>query len=175
MSHSRPRGLTKLIRNVRLELDAGPPTARTITAVMGAVSEAIEDPDLLQPEQRVPDLERYRQHVLHVEEDGSFSVVALVWNPGQATPIHDHRAWCVVGVIEGEESEVRFRPGPDGNSLVPTCTAINRAGSVQGLVFADEIHYVANRGESLAVSLHVYGTDLTRFASSIRRRYECEI
>jgi predicted metal-dependent enzyme (double-stranded beta helix superfamily) len=175
MSDSRSLGLTKLIWNVRHEIDGSLPTARTMTAVMEAVREAIEDPDLLLPEQRVPDLERYRQHVLHVEADGSFSVVALVWGPGQATPVHDHRAWCVVGVIEGEESEVRFRRGPDGTSLVPTCTAINRAGCVQGLLVPDEIHAVANRGEGVAVSLHVYGTDLSRFASSIRRRYECEV
>jgi predicted metal-dependent enzyme (double-stranded beta helix superfamily) len=37
----------------------------------------------------------YRCHLLHAEPDGSFSVVALVWRPGQATPIHDHVTWCV--------------------------------------------------------------------------------
>jgi predicted metal-dependent enzyme (double-stranded beta helix superfamily) len=174
MSGPQSTSLAKLIRHVKETVVVGPPTVRTIAAVMDAVREAIEAPDLLRPEQRLPDLGRYRQHMLHVDADGSFSIVALVWSPGQATPVHDHRGWCVVGVVEGEESEIRFRPGQSGGSLVAVCTAINRAGSVQGLLAPDEIHHVANCGKDLAVSLHVYGTDLARHASSIHRCYECE-
>jgi predicted metal-dependent enzyme (double-stranded beta helix superfamily) len=32
--------------------------------------------DLLTPEQHEPDATNYRQHVLHVEPDGSFSIAA---------------------------------------------------------------------------------------------------
>ena len=56
-------------------------------------------PDLLTAEQRYRDPLRYSSHLLHAESDGSFSVVALVWRPGQATPIHDHVTWYVVGII----------------------------------------------------------------------------
>jgi predicted metal-dependent enzyme (double-stranded beta helix superfamily) len=45
------------------------------------------------------DPETYKSEVLHSEPDGSFSIVALVWRPGQVTPIHDHVTWCVFGVI----------------------------------------------------------------------------
>src|SRR5919106_744584 len=62
-------------------------------------------PDLLTPDQREGDPDGYRQHVLHAEPDGSFSVVALVWLPGQHTAVHDHVSWCVTGVHEGEEHE----------------------------------------------------------------------
>ena len=44
----------------------------------------------------------YRQHILHVESNDSFSIAALVWRRGQATPVHDHISWCVVGVYKGE-------------------------------------------------------------------------
>ena len=51
------------------------------------------------------------QAVLHVAPDGVFSVVAVVWQPGQTIPIHDHGSWCVVGVYEGEEEEISYPRG----------------------------------------------------------------
>ena len=72
--------------------------------------------DFLRPEQIEPCGESYRQHILHVEKDGSFSVVALVWLPGQATPIHDHVSWCVVGVYRGQEHETVYDLGGDENN-----------------------------------------------------------
>ena len=45
---------------------------------------------------------------MHAEPDGSFSVVGLVWRPGQITPIHDHVTWCVIGVLQGAEYEELF-------------------------------------------------------------------
>ncbi len=63
----------------------------------------------LAPEHRVPSQESYRQHLLHVSPCRRLSIVALVWLPGQRTPIHDHVSWCVVGVYEGRERETRYR------------------------------------------------------------------
>ena len=57
--------------------------------------------------------------VLHVEPDGTFSVVALISKPGQATSIHDHTTWCVVAVIAGTEHEERFRLNDTGNWVYP--------------------------------------------------------
>ena len=64
--------------------------------------------DVLSAEQRLGSPDGYRSHTLHVEPDGSFSIVALVWRPGQVTRIHDHVTWCVFGVIQGIEHEELF-------------------------------------------------------------------
>src|SRR5262245_26208284 len=82
--------------------------AHTAEAVSAALAPYLGGEGLLTADQRVGDPERYRQHVLHVADDGAFSLVALVWLPGQATPIHDHLSWCVVGVHEGDEEEIRY-------------------------------------------------------------------
>ena len=58
---------------------------------------------------QAPGADRYRQHLLHVSSCRRLSVVALVWRPGQVTPIHDHVSWCVVGVYRGLERETRYR------------------------------------------------------------------
>jgi hypothetical protein len=50
------------------------------------------DPDLLTAAQRAGDPERYRRHLLYSQPEPAVSVLALVWEPGQATPIHAHGA-----------------------------------------------------------------------------------
>src|SRR5829696_9938148 len=63
----------------------------------------------LAPEHQLAGRDTYRQHVLHVSRCRRLSVVALVWLPGQRTPIHDHVSWCVVGVYRGVEREAHYR------------------------------------------------------------------
>jgi predicted metal-dependent enzyme (double-stranded beta helix superfamily) len=48
----------------------------------------LPSPSILTAEQRIGDAETYCSHLLHSERDGGFSIVALVWRPGQQTPIH---------------------------------------------------------------------------------------
>lgn len=132
---------------------------------------------LLTLEQLQPDPTNYRQQILHIEPDGSFSIAALIWLPGQATPIHDHVSWCVVGVYKGTESETSYqlRGAETDAHLVPLEQTRNFAGSVAALVPPGDIHQVANKGDGVAVSLHVYGADLGALGCSIRRRYDLPV
>src|SRR4051795_820130 len=113
----------------------------------------------LAPEHRVGNAEHYTQHLLHVSSCRRLSIVALVWLPGQRTPVHDHVSWCVVGVYEGEEAEVRYRLDGTGEDrhLVATGTGINPHGSTCGFAPPGDLHEVANAGNSKAISIHVYG------------------
>lgn len=145
----------------------------TVGAVAAAVAPFLGRPDLLAPEQRVGDPAGYRQHLLHVPDDGRYSLVAVVWLPGQTTPVHDHVAWCVVGVHEGEERETRYRTA--GQHLVELDRVVSPQGSVAALVPPGDIHRVTNDGDRPSVSLHVYGADLRQHGTSIRRRYDLPI
>ncbi len=118
--------------------------------------------------------DRYTQHVLAVSPDRSFSVVALVWHPGQATPIHDHICWCVVGVYEGEESQIRYRLMRSGEDRYLVEAGHERAarGDCSALVPPEEnIHRVSNAGAGPAISIHVYGADIEALGSSINQRF----
>ncbi|HEX5167519.1 MAG TPA: cysteine dioxygenase family protein [Thermomicrobiales bacterium] len=146
-------------------------------AVAVALKPNLGDASLLTDDQLVPDADHYRQHILHVEPDGSFSIVALVWLPGQETPIHDHVCWCVVGVHLGEEHETTYTlAGTDDDPhLVVSGQPVNLNGTVAALVPPGDIHKVANDGDSLAVSLHIYGADIGTLGTSIRRRYDLPV
>jgi predicted metal-dependent enzyme (double-stranded beta helix superfamily) len=165
--------LQHLVHDLDDAVRGSAPGAATVAAVEAALQPHLGHDDLLTPDQRVGDPSRYRQHLLHVAGDGAFSVVALVWLPGQATPIHDHLSWCVVGVHEGAEYETRYRLV--GDRLVSAGTAVAHVGDVAGLLPPGDIHKVENASSWLAVSLHVYGADLSATGSSIRRRYDLPV
>lgn len=124
----------------------------------------------LTEDERAADPEDYAQHVIHVHPEGKYSLVSLVWLPGQVTAIHDHRCWCVVGVAEGTESETRYQlvQTAEGRRLVKCGAMMNEPGTTSRLVPpAENIHRVANAGESMAISLHVYGADIARLGTSV--------
>jgi predicted metal-dependent enzyme (double-stranded beta helix superfamily) len=132
----------------------------------------LPSPEVLSAEQRVGGPEGYRSYPLYTEPDGSFSIVALVWRPGQVTAIHDHVTWCVFGVIKGVEHEELFRLDEEIECLVEAGTSTNRAGDVNGFAPPGDIHRVRNVGDGTAISIHVYGTDVSRIGSSVRRYYD---
>src|SRR6185369_16517064 len=47
------------------------------------------------------DPNHYTRNAIHLDPNGRLSLFALVWLPGQWTPVHDHGSWGVVGVLEG--------------------------------------------------------------------------
>jgi len=169
--------LADLISAVRAAVRSETRPERVSPLVADLLRPYLSANDFLMPEQLVPCGETYRQHVLHVESDGSFSIVALVWLPGQATPIHDHVSWCVVGVYRGAEHETIYElAGSEADAhLTVKGHATNPKGSVAALVPPGDIHHVQNAGGELAVSLHIYGADIRKLGSSIRRRYNLDV
>jgi 3-mercaptopropionate dioxygenase len=145
-------------------------------AVAERLRPLLEDDGWLAAERRRPGTDSYRQHLLHVSPCRRLSVVALVWRPGQRTPIHDHVAWCVVGVLNGVEREVRFRLVDDGAGQALECADEVEAhpGHVEAILPGgdDDIHLVEAAGDGLTISIHVYGADIEALGSSIHRRFD---
>ena len=165
-------GLSELVIAVRSVVNRHTDWRRTAELVAGALERHLPPPEVLNAERRVGDPAGYRSYPLHTEPDGSFSIVALVWRPGQVTPIHDHVTWCVFGVVQGIEHEELFRLDEEDECLVEVGTSTNRSGDVNGFAPPGDIHRVRNVGDETAISIHVYGTDVSRIGSSVRRYYD---
>jgi 3-mercaptopropionate dioxygenase len=149
--------------------DEVPAVAAGVAAELAVLLRADE---ILEERHRVPDPEKYRQHIVYVDPAGRFSVVALVWLPGQETPIHDHLYWCVVGLVEGQEEEIRYEFDTAGDILIESQTTWSRPGDVCWLVPpGDDLHKVRNSCPVLAISLHVYGANIAELGSSVNRVY----
>jgi len=163
----RSTDLSALVAGVRAAVDRHLSWSETAELVADELRAHLPGPHVLTAEQRLGSPDRYRNHTLHAEPDGSFSIIALVWRPGQATRIHDHVTWCAFGVIQGVEHEDLY--DADLNLLGQND---NQVGDVSGFAPPGDIHRVHNVGETTAISIHVYGTDITRVGSSVRRYYD---
>jgi 3-mercaptopropionate dioxygenase len=54
-------------------------------------------------------------------------------------------------------------------------TSTRSEGEVSGFAPPGDIHRVRNIGAGVAVSMHVYGADITRLGSSVRRSYDLPV
>jgi predicted metal-dependent enzyme (double-stranded beta helix superfamily) len=109
---------------------------------------------------RAPDGGRGR-YILH--RAPKFNVTSVVWRPGDTATAHNHETWGVIGVIDNEIEETRYRvtPRPAGPAAVEvTSVTRHQAGAVSCLVPGDEIHGMHNPTERDTVEIHVYGKDL---------------
>ncbi len=166
----------RLVQAIRAEVSRGLDWQQTADRVAGALRACLPEPaTLLSAALRRGDPACYQSHLLYAEPDGSFSVSAMVWLPGQETVIHDHVAWCVTGVLQGREYEEIFALAEGGRALEFVARNLSPAGAVCGFAPPGDIHRVRNTGDDVAVSMHVYGADISRLGSSIRREYTLPI
>ena len=161
-----------LVRAIRAEVRRGLGWQDTADRVAAALRASLPDPAAVLPASwRRGDPTGYQSHLLYAEPDGSFSISAMVWMPGQQTMIHDHVAWCVTGVLQGREYEEVFALADGGRVLMLAARNVNPAGAVSGFAPPGDIHRVRNTGDTVAISMHVYGADISRLGNSIRREY----
>jgi predicted metal-dependent enzyme (double-stranded beta helix superfamily) len=159
--------LSPLVAGIRTAVGRHADWTETARLVTEQLRRHLPTPDVLTPAQRLGSPDEYTGHTLHVEPGGSFSIVGLVWRPGQITRIHDHVTWCAFAVIQGVEHEELF--DADGTLIGHS---ENHVGDVSGFAPPGDIHRVHNTGDETAISIHVYGTDVTRIGSSARRYYD---
>ena len=125
----------------------------------------------LEPQHYRSDTNHYARNLVYDAPDGSLSLYALVWLPGQWTPVHDHGSWGVVGILEGvleERNYVRLSPDrqvDEGIHLVRGGVILLGRGAVTSFVpNPDHIHVTGVPSErSRAVSLHLYGRMMNSF------------
>jgi len=130
---SRRGDLETLAAAVRAAVTRRSGWQETARLVASELERHLPSPSILTAEQRAGDPETFRSHVLHSEPDGSFSIVALVWRPGQMTRIHDHVTWGAFAVIQGVEHEELFTLDEAGACLVEVGSTVNATGDVSGL------------------------------------------
>jgi predicted metal-dependent enzyme (double-stranded beta helix superfamily) len=135
-----------------------------------ALAAAAADPALLAAAQRQPQVECYARHVLYGDPGGRFTILALVWGPGQFSPPHAHHAWCAYAVRSGVLTETLYAYDGAAGLVRPSRVASRTVGHA---CFAhgglDQIHRLGNAGAGPAISIHVYGVARDRIATDVNR------
>ncbi|ACC70935.1 cysteine dioxygenase family protein [Paraburkholderia phymatum] len=148
-------------------------------AVRAALAEAAADPALLTDEQREASTACYRRHLLAADPLGRYAIAALVWMPGQASPVHAHHTWCGYALIDGTLTETRYEWQADSDCAAPVREQSREPGAVSFTRAGRTcIHRLANGSDKAAVSLHIYGVageqigthvnDIVRIADTVR-------
>jgi predicted metal-dependent enzyme (double-stranded beta helix superfamily) len=141
--------------------------------VVAALGVAAADPALLAAAQCRAQAGSYARHVLYGDPVGHFTILALVWSPGQFSPPHAHHTWCAFAVRTGTLSETLYALDGAHEMALPLRTAERAAGytcfAQAGL---DQIHRLGNAGAEPAVSIHVYGVARERIATHVNRMVE---
>lgn len=145
---------------------------RTETSQKKIVSEAkpllaklVQQPDCIPSDYKKRGATAYGRYILH--RAPLFNISSVVWGPGDNAKAHNHDTWGMVGVIENEIQETRFRRKDDGSrpdyaELEVAAVLKNKAGMVSCLVSPnDDIHEMNNVTGRDTVEIHVYGKDLT--------------
>jgi predicted metal-dependent enzyme (double-stranded beta helix superfamily) len=128
--------------------------------------------DWLLPAERVGSAAGYCRHVLYADPHGRFTAVALVWLPGQVTPVHAHFTWCVYQVLSGALIEDRYDwvGGVDGQAHWRESVERPVGAAGYGHGGLEQVHRLRHHAGEPAISLHVYGIDVGRVASHVNRR-----
>jgi len=123
----------------------------------------VSAPDLLDNVACPPSKARYARHLL--DGGDNHCVLAIVWMPGQMSPVHGHHTWCALGVHRGSLSETVFKPGDGGLRLLRSRQL--REGALSCAPAGGSIHRIANLGTDIAISIHVYGVPFDRLGHGV--------
>ena len=129
------------------------------------LAKLVQQADCIDARYRKRGATAYGRYMLH--RDLLFNVSSVVWGPGDNAKAHNHDTWGMVGVIENEIQETRFRRRDNGSKadyadLEIVAVLKNKAGMVSCLISPnDDIHEMNNVTERDTVEIHVYGKDLT--------------
>lgn len=166
MSEHPPR-LQALIDRLSSAVATRPCATTRCKAVERALVEAVQPrQDLLPPALCEAHPEHYARHLVHRDPEGRFSMIAMVWGPGQGTPIHDHGGlWCVECVVQGRIEVRAYAPTAapcERADLQLECQEVTPAalGEAGHLIPPLDHHVIHNPHEQKAVTLHVYGGDM---------------
>lgn len=108
-----------------------------------------------------PHPQYYQQYLLHADPLERWSMVSFVWGPGQQTPIHDHRVWGLVGVLQGAELGTSFQRDASGRLIASGEERLDPGEVVAVSPTVGDIHRVANAfADRVSISIHVYGGNI---------------
>jgi predicted metal-dependent enzyme (double-stranded beta helix superfamily) len=169
--------VTKFIAEVTHVVAATADRRDTIDRLRPSFVALLNDPTWLHAEYRQPVPGQFVQYAVYRAADGALSLMAMVVPAGVATPVHDHRAWGLVGVYQGQQREKVYRrldsgANPNFADLHQVAENILKPGDITTLLPPEgDIHMIETISSEPSISIHVLGNDI---GCVHRHRYDVE-
>jgi predicted metal-dependent enzyme (double-stranded beta helix superfamily) len=127
-------------------------------------------PGLLAADYRVSGPGCYARHTIASDPAGRFTLLSIVWGPGQFSPPHAHDTWCAYAVVESPLTETLHDFDPLSGKALARDTFIRAPGyACFARAGLEQIHRLGNAGDVPAISIHVYGVDGARVGTHVNR------
>lgn len=162
--------LRDFVSQVTSAIDNNPSEESVLPQVANFMKTLVQHDNWLSDEFCKPHPDYYQQYLLYADPQDRFSVVSFVWGPGQATPIHDHTVWGVIGMLRGSEYAQPYACGVDGKAPAPV-------GELQQLQPGDvecvspalgDVHKVWNAfDDRVSISVHAYGANIGKVSRHV--------
>ena len=117
------------------------------------------------------------QYALYRAENGSLCLFSLVVPAGAATPVHDHLAWGLVGLYQGDQEEEEYEAhdheaGTNFRPLNLRTKRVLKKGDFYELVPPwNDVHRVRTISSEPSVSLHLLANDI---GCVVRQKFDTE-
>lgn len=143
-------------------LDEAPDEPRILKEGGALLARLVAQDDWLPEAYARPHPAYYQQYLLHADSTERFSVVSFVWGPGQATPVHDHTVWGLIGMLRGAEFNQPFILDDTGRPVPHGAASRLEPGAVEAVSPAiGDLHRVSNAfTDRPSISVHVYGANI---------------
>jgi|HubBroStandDraft_6_1064221.scaffolds.fasta_scaffold604476_1 predicted metal-dependent enzyme (double-stranded beta helix superfamily) len=109
--------------------------------------------------------DHYARRLIFADHRSGVSVLAMVWAPGQGTPLHDHSGlWGVEAVLAGEIETVPFELTHEHNGqyfFEPGEAERVTVGSTGYLMPPFEHHITRNVSSQVAITLNIYAEEMS--------------
>ena len=143
-------------------VDSAPPEQDLLAQAKHLLYPLLRNDDWLSPDLAQPHPQHYQQFLLYADPQDRFSVVSFVWGPGQATPVHDHTVWGLVGMLRGSESCQPYSRMSDGRWVPAGFQVDMLPGDIEAVSpRIGDVHKVWNAlPDQVSISIHVYGGNI---------------
>jgi predicted metal-dependent enzyme (double-stranded beta helix superfamily)/rhodanese-related sulfurtransferase len=167
-THPHPR-LQAFVASLTSLVNRKADEATTLAEGGALLRDLVSHDDWLPDSQALSDSRHYQQFLLYADPQHRFSVVSFVWGPGQATPIHDHTVWGIVGMLRGQERAQRYVRDNEGRYVESGPAETLLPGQIDLVSPAvGDVHKVWNGlSDRTSISIHVYGADIGTVSRSV--------
>lgn len=148
-----------------LMISAGDDEARILDEGQHLLRELVSHDDWLPDDYGQADPDHFRQNMLYRMPGKDFTILCVVWGPGQAATPHNHTVWGMIGQLRGAELNRSYAAPVAGEPMKTVSEITLLPGQTLALSpQLGDIHDVTNVADGVSVSIHVYGGDLEGLA-----------
>jgi len=159
----------RFIRGMTQCVEQAPSEAACVERARALMADLISRDDWLPDEFAQPHPQHYQQYLLYCDPLERFSLVSFVWGPGQATPVHNHTVWGLIGMLRGAELSQPYELTGEGRPMRALECVRMEPGDIEMVSpSTGDIHRVANaHPDRVSISIHLYGANIGAVRRSV--------